>query len=278
MDKKTLSSANNADLKTENELLKIKLMLEQGAVFNREPTNEIDPAVENFFLNQVIAFERQFQQHKTIKVFDRLKRPANFIKVGQIGAGDIKNAWEDLFEYMVSCGVELTVCSPNIDQRELYRFAVEELFHMDMDDIDLPGMICCFTYDDYYPDHKYDNTRIAVEDCMENIFSRKDYEWMHHFRGDGLQLNEHHKLSKEIFKIHIDAFQQQYQNFEHVDLRVFETILNQDSCLVNGSFEFKADTGKGQQQLQGKWSVTFALNNELKFWEIVKVEVKGIAL
>ncbi len=45
-------------LKAENEFLKMKMMLEQGAVFGKGTEKEISPTVENNFLQYTIAFEK----------------------------------------------------------------------------------------------------------------------------------------------------------------------------------------------------------------------------
>ncbi len=62
-------------LKAENEFLKMKLMLENGAKFEMSEENELPAGVENEFLSNMAAFEKQFAEHKTIKVFDKIGRP-----------------------------------------------------------------------------------------------------------------------------------------------------------------------------------------------------------
>ncbi|MDQ6903188.1 MAG: hypothetical protein M3139_09275 [Bacteroidota bacterium] len=71
-----LSEENNENLKNENEFLKMKLMLEQGAEFGTiKSDSELPATVENEFLNYIMAFEKQAAERKTIKVFDRIERP-----------------------------------------------------------------------------------------------------------------------------------------------------------------------------------------------------------
>ena len=162
------------NLQNENEFLKMKLMLEQGAQFsNMQTDGKLPTEIENQFLKNIIEFEKQFEEHKTIKVFDRIERPAHFKPVNEIPDDEIDNAWDELDEYLHKYGIELSVCSPNISKRELYRFTTEELFNHEMDDMNVPGMMSCFTYDEFYPDYIYDNTNIALHDCIECILKKQ---------------------------------------------------------------------------------------------------------
>ena len=51
------------NLRTENEFLKMKLMLEHGGQFgelDEDGNTDLPPEIENEFLNSVMAFEKQF--------------------------------------------------------------------------------------------------------------------------------------------------------------------------------------------------------------------------
>src|SRR6185437_8242613 len=163
-------------LKNENEFLKMKLMLEQGAEFGTMDTDaELSANAENDFLNYMMAYEKQVPERKRIRVFDRIERPAHFKPVAEIPDNEIDSAWDELDSYLNKYNIDLAVCSPNISNRELYRFATEELFDYDMNDIFIPGGMTCFTYDEFYPDHIYDNTRTALEDCIQCILKKTDF-------------------------------------------------------------------------------------------------------
>ncbi len=127
-------------LKNENEFLKMKLMLEQGAQFgSMQIDGKLPSEVENQFLKNIIEFEKQFEEHKIIKILDKIERPDHFKPVDEIPDDEIEGAWDELDEYLQKYGIQLSVCSPNISKRELYRFTTEELFDHEMDDMNLPG-------------------------------------------------------------------------------------------------------------------------------------------
>lgn len=79
MEQYSEESNSEENIKTENEFLKMKLMLEQGAKFETLQTqNDLPAETENEFLNYIMAYEKQAAERKTIKVFDRIESPDHF--------------------------------------------------------------------------------------------------------------------------------------------------------------------------------------------------------
>lgn len=134
-------------LKAENEFLKLKMMLEHGARFGPSGS-DLDPEIENIFLNNIIAIEKQFEHPQTISVFDKIGRPA-FKLVRDIPTHEILFEWQKLSAHMILNGVELHSKS-DVNPRELYRFATEELMSVLIDDIKIPDFVCCFFYEDFF--------------------------------------------------------------------------------------------------------------------------------
>src|SRR6185295_10150780 len=63
------------NLRVENEFLKMKIMLEHGGQFGEleeDGNTDLPPEIENQFLNNVLAFEKQFSEHKVVKVYDKI--------------------------------------------------------------------------------------------------------------------------------------------------------------------------------------------------------------
>src|SRR5204862_7356956 len=111
--------------------------------------------------------------------------------------------------YLNEHGVELSACSPKVTARKLYRFALEELFQCEIDDVNIPGMMRGFIYDEFYPDHEYDNTKAAKDDCVEPIFSKEPFERTYQF-SDQLRLNNHFPMTRQEFKYLINRFHDAY--------------------------------------------------------------------
>lgn len=249
-------------------------MLEQGAQFGSMQTDSNLPIeIQNQFLKNIIEFEKQFEEHKAIKVFDKIERPDHFKPVNEIADNEIENAWDELDEYLQKYGIQLSVCSPNISKRELYRFATEELFTHEMDDMNVPGMMSCFTYDEFHPDHKYDNTRYAIDDCIEVIFDKKK-EWMPWLRSENLCINNHNNLTETGFKEIINRFKEAYDDIIVNEIKDVDFSIDENFCQVKGIYNITMKLPMEEMVIRGNWDVNF--EKDLGDWSIVNVQIEGI--
>ena len=277
MNEKPESFDEEENLKNENEFLKMKLMLEQGAQFGTVQTDGGLPAdIENQFLRNIMEYEKQAAERKMIKVFDKIERPNHFKPANEIPDDEIATAWNNLDEYLRKYGIELSVCSPNISVRELYRFTTEELFIHEMNDMNVPGMMSCFTYDEFYPDHKYDNTRYAVDDCIAVIFRKGPIGWMPHLRSNNLRLNEHYPVTEENFKEILNRFKEIYEDIKVNEITDVDFSMDEKFCQVKGAYDITFILPLEEIVLKGNWKVEFELDEDLGYWDIVNVQIEGI--
>lgn len=267
----------NEKLKAENDYLKMKLMLEQGAQFGASGNPDpLPPEMENIFLNNVIAFEREFAKNKTIRLFDKIGRPAHFRPVHEIPDEDIARAWMDLREYLFNHEIVLDACSPNVTERELYRFATEELFNQEIDDMNLPGWTTNFIYDEFYPDPVYDNTRTAINSCINYILQKEPLEWTQNFTRDNLRLNGHSPLTVEELKTLTSRFKNCYDEIDIKEIGSSDCTVDGKECQVTGSYSITATYDKTICPLSGEWKVRFRFNDEMGYWYITEVDIEGI--
>lgn len=263
-------------LRAENDFIKMKLMLEKDAHFGPGDDQSMPAGLENIFLKNVVEFEKQFENRKTIKVFDKIGQPAQFKPAAEIPDTAIDAAWKELEELLHQHGVGLSACSPNVSNRELYRFTVEELFLHEMDDINVPGLTHEFIYDEFYPDPVYDNTRHAIQDCIAEILDKKPIEFFYCFNRDNIRLNQYESLSIEEFKEKVNIFKNEYQQLDIKEITSNKCMLEGDSCFVQGEYVVKALSGLGKQFLAGNWEVEFILNKDFACWDITGVKIEGV--
>lgn len=261
-------------LKAENDFMKMKLMLEKGAQFG-SANNEIEPEIENEFLRNVIEFEKQIEQQRSIRVFEKLGKPDQFIPASEIPDEEIEDAWKKLSAFMYEKGISLGVCSPNVTSRELYRFTIEELFQYEMDDVNVPGIIHGFIYDEFHPDLIYDNTRIATEDCIEYILRKTPLEWMYHFRDENLRLNDKFPLKIEEVKYIINQFKASYSEIDLEEVNDTKCVIDGRDCNVTGKYKLTLHSDGESWQISGSWKVDFELN-DLDYWYITGVRVENV--
>lgn len=275
MKEKSHGPTDEERLKAENDFLKMKLMLENGAQFSEGNNSDLPAEIENQFLKNMVEFESQFAEHKTIKVFDKIGQPNQFVNVTEIPDERIEKAWQELSDYLQQHGIFLDVCSPNITKRELYRFTTEELFVYAMDDINIPGMMHGFIYDEFHPDPIYDNTRLATQDCIDRILDNEPMEWTHHYNKTDLQLNEHSSLTIEQFRERVNRFKSSYDDLQVNEPGDLNCVIKERECRVTGNYSVKATVGNESYPLSGNWEVVLEMD-EHDYWYIKAVRVQGI--
>lgn len=266
--------SNEERIRAENNVLKMKLMLEKGAQFH-EYRGDLPVEIEHEFLKQVIAFEKQIEEHKTVSVIEKLGNPTHFKPVAEIPETEFVNAWKELDGYMRKHNVNLDVCSPNIPAKELYRFTLEELFKQEMDDFNLPGMTYCFIYDEFHPDPLYENSHAAM-DTIRNILNSTISECLPHLRRRNLRLNNKLPLTEEEFRWYINQFKQAYECMDKPEIEQSECMVNESYSLIQGTYRLRASLQTEYILLQGNWAIELELDDDLGYWYIFNVQIDGI--
>ena len=269
------SSLNEEEkLKSENEFLKMKLMLERGASFGTGDDTALPASVENKFLNYIEEFEKQFEQHKTISVFERINKPTIFKPVSEIPDSEIEQTWKELSDYLNKYGLSLDVCSPNISTRELYRFTTEELFKYEMGDITIPGMMTNFIYDEFYPDPIYDNSRLVEQDLLKDIFRKDDLFYEIHYSKGGFVFNG---LRYDDFKIYgekINRFKSLFDQIELEECNIVDCTVNENESRVAGNYKAVAKMENTEAIFGGDFRIKLAVS-ELGYWDMKRIQIDG---
>lgn len=220
--------------------------------------------------------EQPLQTAEKFRVIDKIGRPQHFRDVDKILDEELEEEWRALYNYMNENGVDLAVCSPNITARELYRFTTQELFDLETDNISMPGMMTCFIYDDFYPDHKYDNQRIAVEECIEYFFEKGKF-FDYHF-AEIVQFNHYANLTKaELRKLARD-FKAPYDKIRKTRIEAESCRIDGDYCIITGVYEAIFTASEKNEFKEGNWLVEFVLDKEFEHWHITRVQIEGIEL
>src|SRR5690348_10684754 len=93
----------------ENDILKMKLMLETGAKIHSFSDPDVPPEIENYFLQNVMEFERQYKADRKISVFEKIGRPDHFRPVTELVDQQIDYEWEKLKALLCRHNIELSV-------------------------------------------------------------------------------------------------------------------------------------------------------------------------
>jgi hypothetical protein len=260
-------------LRRKNSILKKKIEAMSG---NYETINPLPPEVENQFLENTIAFEEQYQKRRKLQtVFKRIGKPNGFKPVIEIPEENIEQEWNELYYYLLEHGIDLQVCSPNIGPRELYRFATEELFKKKTESFIIPGLTTCFIYDEFHPDHAYDNQVIASSYCIERFFNRREF-YDHHF-AKKIAVNNHKKLLFEEFTKLVKGFWRKSDKPKSFEVKVIDSVVNKSFGKVSGTYKISASKMILNSKPQN-WYVELVFDRKCNWWRINNIQIEGIDL
>ena len=252
---------NNEDekdkLRFENELKKLKLSIEKGAVFsNPSGNNNLSPEIENEFLKHIEAFENAYENADLISVYDFIGRP-EYVKDEDVPDHRISDALENMMNVLCENEIALdTLCE--VDDRTLYKFITEELFLHKIDNIRIKGMITHFTYEEFHPNHDYD----IREYCTDFIqsFLNKDQDYATHLTSEAE--NDKYLLS---FR----------DSFKSLTLKHFDIIsitFNEKNASVRFNINFTGVIEESHETLDISGEGNIELLHMYDFWYIDKVQ------
>jgi hypothetical protein len=263
-------------LQVENEILKMKLTLERGGVFGKTDNPNFTPEMEHAFLQSIMEVERQFDEQKTIQVFDKIGRPGCFNPSAELTDEELTPALNELLGLLNDHRIILNVSNDSIKEREVYRFITEDLFYQEIHDFDIERTSVVVHFDKLDDDPEFENTMLAIEGCIRPILEKEPMDCFFYFGLEQLKLNQHQDLTQDEFAILVNMFKKVYDELQIDEINETETILLDTTCEIKGSYRLKARAGKESCIIAGNWSVYFEKQVTNEHWYIMGVEIAGI--
>lgn len=269
------------DKKIDNELKKKELEKKHGAHFSENSDMPLE--LESEWLNSIEAFELQHENAKTITVFEYIGSPA-YRKIGELKPSEIPLELDKLNDLLQKGNVSLsTLCS--VDDKDLYRFISEELFQYEMDDIRMPGMMSCFTYEEFHPNSEYD-----IEQAFDYFF-RFTMAKMENHGGDGYDMlyvdTENYKDAKgEIIEKQkvvdaINNFLASFDSFEIIknDINNIEINDEETDATINFYVDYKGLFNNSKETFDFSGNACFKLRpSEYGAWSIYHIDLPGLVI
>ena len=150
-------------LRIENELLRLKLQAETGA--DLQHLENVPPEVENAFLNNILAFERQLDKIEEISIYTIIGKPTDFKPDTELSDTEIESELARLNTLLENNQIEVDY-GTDYSSRLKYKFITEELFEHETQKFDIPDMVHHFIYEEFHPNHILTIEGIA-EDFLE---------------------------------------------------------------------------------------------------------------
>ncbi|MGJ7031978.1 hypothetical protein [Niabella hirudinis] len=225
----------------ENSFLKMKLALETGGHVKipQGVSKYLTPEMENEFLKSIMALQEQRRFAKTVRLYDKIGKPLQFLPEKQIPDKEIEYQYNALLDYLFEHNFDFCVCSPNVTTRDLYRFITEELFFEQVDDIEMPEMICGFVYDDFHPDPIYENTLLIKEQLLPDIFREGDPLFFDRIHQSSFSFNRE-SVSPDVFKARIQRFKTLCGALELLECSISTCTVKDKDCTVKGFYHARA--------------------------------------
>jgi hypothetical protein len=265
--------AQHSDLHTENEIKKMKLALEHGMSLSDSFSNpDLPPEIEGQFLDYIQQWEDKYAQRKMISIYDLAGRPY-FIPVNEISEKDIAAELNSILQILQQHSIALDTLCPVTD-RELYRFVTEELMNEETEDIRIEGMMHCFTYEEYHPNHEYDVKNRCTEVIEYIISKEKDYTTAPWGLADNIVVGDD-LLTKDELNKKITAFRDSFSlftlhSFEYTFVRLNDAENAAEAAAV---IRYSATIEDSNETMEYEGTCRFWLNCEYEWWTIHKFEM-----
>ena len=160
-------------LRIENEILKLKMAAERGAYFG-ESAEDLPPEIEAEFLKNIQLFEDSFENGEEITLYECIGKPA-YKRVHELAAAEVKDETKRLLKLLHSKNIVLDVLG-QYDLTVIYKFITDELFNQRIREINVPGFMHHFVYEEFHPNHALDIGN-AAQEFLDDWFEKRFNEY-----------------------------------------------------------------------------------------------------
>jgi hypothetical protein len=272
MSKKSQKLSKEEELQQENNLLKAKLIAESGAVFPKDDASQLDPEIENEWLNYIYNYEQLHKDAPTVTIYEKIGKPS-FKASHELDENQLSAELTILLDCMLKNSIELT-CLCEYDDRVIYDFITEELFLYELQDMNMKGFFTCFTYEEFHPNHDYDLRRQA-EDFITALLDKEWHEMDGTFINPVLINVTGEVISKSDFIRNIQIFQNSHHAFDIKEQEITNAWfdLEKGEATVDLDLSYDAVLQKEKRSFSGKTRLSFLLEDG--YWNINQALVPG---
>ncbi len=240
------------NLRIENEIMKLKMQAERAAVFGGN-MEDLPPEVEAEFLKNVQQFEESFDKASPISIYECIGKPA-YKKAGELKPKEVKREIKRILKLLHSKNIILDVLG-QYDLSVIYKFITEELFREQIREVNLPGYIHSFIYEEFHPNHKLDMERTA-QHFLDHWFEKGFNEYSFELAGRFITAEGKIFLKESVLE-KLQNCLNSYRRFMNIKFKGSDI-----------SFEWDEKEGKGMGHAEGM----FSYDAEIESGETIHVE------
>jgi len=240
-----LSYDPDENKRMENELLQLKLKAELGV--EAHISANTPASIENIFLKNMLAFEAGLAEAEEIRIFELIEKP-DFVPENKLDDIFLETAFNKLMDLLNEKQIALDFLG-SYDYRTKYKFITEELFEEKVMNVQLPGMIMHFIYEEFHPNHKLDIEHKASK--FINSWFSQEKEQFSFSLADALVLPDRRVWKKDKVMDRLAKVFDSYPQFKNGKYEIADI-----------NFEIKEDIGLGYAEGLMKYTA-LAENYEL---------------
>jgi hypothetical protein len=236
--------------------------------------NESDapPEIIGEWLDTVEEFERQFQgaAKTTVRAYagNPNSPPPSSLSPRQI-PGELRKLIDHLGAHAIAVHFDRTV-----PPAEAYRFIVEELFEMEIDDVRIAGMTHGFVYEDFHPDNEACATMFAGH-FLYALFGRDTEACMQRTDREELYSSSGRPVTRSEMKLAIDAFVAGVAVFTGSDVTERGCSIERDYASVRFAISWTALQAGTLRSLSASGVAAVRMKRSGIGWNVVRVECPG---
>lgn len=267
-----LSHDPDENKRMENELLQLKLMAELGV--EAHISENTPPSIENIFLKNMLAFEAGLAKAEEIRIYKLIGEP-DFIPEAKLDDLSLEAAFNKLMDLMNQKQIALDF-SGHYDCRTKYKFITEELFEEEVMNVQLPGMIMHFVYEEFHPNHTLDIGHKAEK--FISAWFRQEKEHLLFSLADELILPDGGIWNKDRVMDKLTKIFDRYPHFKNGRYIIaninFELQEDAGMAYAEGIMKYTAFTeDQDKIQLEGPFKLYFTL--EYEWWSVYYFVLPG---
>ena len=266
------SDDRDENLRIENELLKMEMESTYGGSFGI--ADDVPPEVEHAFLQQVRDLEEDAQSFRQVRLYELLGQP-QYVNESELSDKEVEERLAKLYELLESVNVYLSVLSYQ-SPRTLYRFITEELFEVEVREIDGLPISQLFIYEDFHPDHAHDVQAKCID--FLTAFWESDELMLSTCLSKGSYLAGKGPFNRDEMTGLLESIREVLSEFEHFQFSFDTVVFDWDeekgtgSATASGDIEYQRVLQEpSQENLSG--SFLFQLQSSGEGWNISQISL-----
>ena len=257
--------------KLNNQVKKLKIELETGAKFFTPNGIDLPADVEAEFLDNIIAFEEAAKKAETKTIGEILGNP---VLIPEDGLTD-----EQIHEELTKFYKLLDENNVNFDviyetpEREIYQFICTEFVEHVHENINIPGFISRYEYEDFMPNDEGD-LRSESQNLFENLFVG-DFEFLEIEFADEV-IFKGKKWNREEFMELLEVFYESTKiELKSVEIEKVEIQLELGKAEVTGFIQYVYwENGQRHAKMHEEFTLCFV--NPKRYWEVEQMSLLGL--